>query len=363
MMSRLDRHSCAAYGPFDASRHQTGGMTSAEQQEYEQHLQDCGTCRTALRQQQRLDRLVAELPAYRAPEVLEVQPSSAARWWPVATALAAAAALIVWLLFPAGERPPSLWVSEALAADHAAIEEVFTTVQGAPAPPNRDRNPVAPIPWLGFVTCADHITPPVDGVYLCALQPEGPLGRSGIQAGAILLSVEQERVRSATEMYRVLSRYRVGDAVSVVLRTENGDTRVQVYLEARRLGPRHPFGMQWSPALRASLDRQRPDHLDVNEVFVPVPDSLSTRLGVRDGLWVMQEPTREQTGRTLLAALPYLFGPEGLQSGDVIVAVENHPVTDRRSFWFALMEVQKNTFTLLVHRGVVPVRLHFQPEQ
>jgi S1-C subfamily serine protease len=344
-------HECAGFGELAPARYHAGDMTPDERSAYAAHLGGCGACRGAAGRQRRLDALVATLPEYEAPPGKQRRVPTRARW--AAAALVAAAAAVLLLVLP-GRRSPGGWtVGEAVAADAALARGI--------AEPGAASGEVRPeVPWLGFVSCADWITPPGEGIYLCALAPRGPLGSVGARAGDVLLSVEGRPVRRAEEMYAAFDGREVGERVRVAFRSGGVVRTAVVVLAARRLGARHPFDLEWSRALLASLDRVPPGGVDVAEVFVNLPDSAAARLGIASGVRVALVPTREQSERSLLAPLPYLFGAGGLRAGDVITAVDGRPVGDS---WIitALMKVQDRPFEMSVRRGGESLRLRFQP--
>ena len=342
-------HECGGFGELAPARYHAGDMTPEERAAYAAHLGQCGACRDAVGRQRRLDALLGTLPEYDAPAGKQSRVPARRRW--AAAALAVAAAAVLLLVIPG--RTAGWTVGEAVAADAALARGI--------AKPGARSGTVRPeVPWLGFVGCADWIVPAGDGIYLCALAPRGPLGSAGARAGDVLLSVEGRPVRRAEEMYTAFDGREVGERVRVEFRSGGTVRTAVVMLAARRLGPRHPFDLEWSPALLASLNRVPPGGVDVRAVFENLPDSAAARLGIASGVRVALEPTREQSERTLLRALPYLFGPGGLRAGDVITSVDGRPVGDS---WIipAFVKVQDRTFEMTVRRGGESLRLRFQP--
>ncbi|HEX2079945.1 MAG TPA: PDZ domain-containing protein [Longimicrobium sp.] len=341
---------CAqGYDPADASRFHLGDMPAAERTRYDAHLDDCPSCRGAVARQAALDGALGGLPAYRAPETLARPPRAA--WRPRrlgAAALAAAGAAALLLLPLLGPAPSQRMIADALAADAAVIAGRAAGGAGGATP------------WLGFATCADWIVPPGPGVYVCALDPAGPLARAGLHAGDVVLAIEGRPVESAAEMYGALLRHEVGDAVRVRVR-QGGRERVVGARLAARPAAANPFDLEWSPALLASLDRVPPGGIDVDSVFIALDPAAAARMGVAGGVRVGLVPTRAQAAATLFSALPYLFGPEGLRAGDVIIAVQDEPVRDPGRLWMLLMDVQAVPFALRVVRDGRPIQLRFVP--
>jgi S1-C subfamily serine protease len=354
-------HACD-YDALAASRYQMGEMEEEERTRFEAHLQNCAACTRAVEAQRRLDELVERLPTYRAPGALPIsRPRRNITARTVAAVLAAAAAVV--LLLRTSQEPSSPWlVSEALAADAAALQGTMAAVRAGTPQPAPSHEAVSRIPWLGFVTCSEQIAPKVEGIYICALKREVPLARAGIRAGDVVIGVNGKPVASDTAMYKRLTRYEIGDQVEVTVRAGEQVRRVQITLIQRSFGERHPFDLEWSPALVTSLDRPRPPDEDVNKIFVPLPDSMATRIGAPIGLLVARAPSRESSDRTILSALPYLFGSGGLRVGDVITAVQNRPITGPWDFLKTLMAVQRAPFTLTVHRGGKLIELRFSKD-
>ena len=343
------------YDGVAASRFHTGEMDVEERTRFAAHMERCAACARAVRAQGRIDELIYRLPTYHAPvRLLTADRPRRTIVRRVGAVLLVAAAVAFLLLRTEQTALPQL-VSEALAADAAALAGMRSggsqAMRGAEA---------VHIPWLGFVTCSDPITPAVDGVYLCALRRNTPLARAGVRAGDVLVSIEARPVPSDTAMYEELAQFSVGDEITVTVRADGVERRLQVGLIERRLGPRHPFDMDWSPALVASLDRPRVPDEDLDQIFVPLSDSAAAGLSAPAGILVGRAPPRESTERTILSALPYLFGPEGLRSGDVITAVHGRPVRTRWELVKALIDSQRIPFTLTVHRAGEILELAFR---
>jgi hypothetical protein len=336
-------------------------MDGEERIQFEAHLDDCTACVSAVRAQRRLDELSARLPTYRAPVTLGAGRSRRTVGRRIGTALVAAAAIAL-LLFRTDEASLPPLVAEALAADVVAIESATSASRTGVLPSPDERTTAPAIPWLGFVTCSEQIAPRVDGVYICALRRDAPLARAGVSAGDVLVAVGGRRVASDTAMYKELVRYSTGEEITVAVRRGEELRRLRVALIERRFGARHPFDLEWSPALLASLDRPRVPDEDFEQIFVPLSDSAAARLNVPAGLLIGRTPPKESTERTILIALPYFFGPHGLRVGDVITAVQGCDIRTRGELMMRLMDVQHVPFTLTVHRAGEVLELGFRKE-
>lgn len=344
-----------------ASRFHTREMDAEERTRFQAHLEHCAACARSVRAQRRLDERLNGLPTYRAPTSLRLDPSRRRVGRRVGAALLAAAA-VVFFFVRMDEAPLPQLVSEALAADAAAIQSAAAAARTGVPQSSDARASVAAIPWLGFVTCSEQIAPRMDGVYICALKRDAPLARSGVSAGDVLVAVHGRRVASDTAMYKELVRYSTGEEITVTVRSGEELRRVRVALIERRIGVRHPFDLEWSPALIASLDQPRVPDEDFDQIFVPLSDSAAARLNVPAGILVGRAPPKESTERTILSALPYFFGPEGLRVGDVITAVQGRIIRTRWELMKTLMDVQRVPFTLTVHRAGEVLELGFRKE-
>lgn len=340
------------YTKDDAIRYHLGEMQEDERIAYAVHVEGCRECATTLAAQADIDRRIAGLPEYRPPRLERgVGAPVFTRWRPRRQRLMLAASLTALLAVgivadrTRRDTREDRMVQAALAAD----ARVFSLLPGRSASALPD-DPLPP--WLGFVMCDEWIASDPEGIYICALAPDGPLGRVGVSAGDVLLAVGGHPVASDTAMHRRLARHVAGDVIDVRIRRQHGGSeRLRVRLDPRLIGERHPFDMDWSPALTASLDRVRPGGVDLRDVFAS--DSVP---GTGRGLRVLMEPTMEQARRTVLMPLPHMFGPGRLRTGDLIVRLEDEPVAGVWDMLLALMRVQeRTTFTLHVVRDGEPV--------
>ncbi|MBA4159271.1 MAG: PDZ domain-containing protein [Gemmatimonadetes bacterium] len=348
------------YDVIAASRYHTGEMEGKARIHFEAHLQHCAACTRAMEAQRRLDELVERLPTYRAPDAAPISRPRRSMTARSAAAVLAAAAAVVLLLQTVEERSSPWLVSEALAADAAALEVAMIAVREGTPQPTSNHEAVSRIPWLGFVTCSKQIAPKVEGIYICALKREAPLGRAGIRAGDVVIGVDGKPVTSDTAMYERLNRYQIGDEVELTVRAPEKIRRVQIALIQRSFGERHPFDLEWSPALVASLDQPRPPDEDLNLIFVPLSDSGRVGTGVPPGVLVARIPSRKPSEGSILSTMAFLFGPAGLRVGDVITAVQGRSISTRWDFLKTFSDVQHVPFTITVWREGEAVELHFK---
>jgi hypothetical protein len=323
----------------DVIRYHTDDMSDSERAVFATHLAACPSCTQALHAQGLLDRRVAALPEYRAPRLDEPRPRTVRQRVLIAATIAAVMAGGLLLERERREVEETRLVQAALAAD----ARILAFIPGRTAPASGE---VVLPPWLGFVMCDEWIASDPEGLYICALAPDGPLGRAGVAAGDVLLEIDRRPVRSDTAMHRRLARFAPGDVATVRIRHQDGRTeRLRVRLEPRRVGERHPFDMDWSPALKESLNRTAPGAVDLSDVFIPEDTAPPA------GLRVLLEPEPEEVQRTVLRPLPHLFGAGRLRRGDLIILVEDEPVARLFDLLPALARVQyRRSFDIHVLR-------------
>lgn len=351
-----NRNACG-FDDVDPSRYHTGEMRAAERAAFEGHLGVCASCASDVAAQRRLDMLVPQLPLYRLPAAAPPRRGRRALRRVAGAGLAAAAGVAALLLARDHSRDAAGLVAEAIASDAALIDGLVRSVPGTPP----RRADAAPMPWLGFVTCSKDIVPQVDGVYVCALKRESPLAREGIRAGDVLIALDGQRIRSDEAMFAFLAGRQEGEIVAATVRTSSGEARrIRVELTRRALGPRHPFDLEWSPALVASLERPVPPHEDLTRIFVPLSDTAAAHLGSRPGVLVALEPTRPAEHGSILGLLLYAFGPGGLRAGDVVTEIHGRPIRDRGDLMKALINEKPDSFTISVHRDGAPHVLRFR---
>jgi S1-C subfamily serine protease len=60
----------------------------------------------------------------------------------------------------------------------------------------------------------------IEGVYVLALRPEGAAREVGIKEGDVIISIDDTRVNSSAELQEVVSKYRPGEEVKVILKRD-----------------------------------------------------------------------------------------------------------------------------------------------
>lgn len=341
-MSYYGRSACGGRSS-EAAAYVAGLMDSEKKSAFESHLAGCERCQAAMRRQKYLDTLTERLPRYRAPERPPRRRNRTRRLIIPGTAVA-----VLLLAFFALSRDDDR--TQLLAAALAAEE--LTSIGDITSLSEREwsSEDVGMVPWLGFVTCSERIVQPGAGVYLCALDGEGPLGAAGVRAGEVIRSVDGRAVSDSRDLNERLVVKEIGATFRVGLERLDGlRHEVVVASVPFALGENHPFDMAWSPALREHVSTE--DRLSPSNLFEPIGDSLAARLDVAGGVRVVRRLSLAEQEQSLLVGFPDLYGPRGLHAGHVIVAVNNEPVETVAELFFALAEGDDHDrpFTMTVH--------------
>lgn len=345
-----------AFDKLVASRYAAGELNADDEARFERHMKTCVQCGRRVRDQRRLDELIPLLPTYKAPANPPPVERPAAARRAVLLAAAVAAGVMGLMLLRGGDGSLPPLVAEALAADAAVIAAATGSGVGEPAPATVS----AQTPWLGFVTCSDRIAPSVRGVYICALRRDAPLARAGARAGDILVAIGRTPIHSDTAMYQRILGKAVGDEIDLTLQRGGERLRYRVQLIPHQLGPRHPFDLDWSPALLEHVDRAEPPGRDLQEIFVSLPDTTASRLGLPPGVLIAVEPDPSLGRETVLGHLQFLFGPGGLQSGDVVTHLYGRSIANRRDLILSLANEPRPSFEMVVNRAGRRITLDFR---
>ena len=177
------------------------------------------------------------------------------------------------------------------------------------------------------------------GALVSNVEPGGPAEKAGLKAGDIVLGVDGTKVKDSADLPRIIGDKRPGTPVKLEVWRDGRSRTLTATLgemsnEAIAEGPAAPNGRGEDAGGELGL------------VVRPLAAEEASQLGVRGGLVV-----ERVTGPAERA---------GLQTGDVVLALNNEPVTSASSFR-ELLEKAGNRFALLVQRGgariYVPVRI------
>jgi serine protease Do len=178
------------------------------------------------------------------------------------------------------------------------------------------------------------------GALVANVESGGPAEKAGLKAGDVVLSVDGTKVQDSGDLPRVIGDKRPGAEVKLEIWRDGRSRTVTATLgemsnEAVAEGPAAPNGSRGEDA-----------GSKLGLAVRPLTPDEAAQLGVRGGIVV-----ERVTGPAERA---------GLQSGDVVLAVNNQPVTNVASFR-QLLEKAGNRFALLVQRGgariFVPVKI------
>ncbi len=174
------------------------------------------------------------------------------------------------------------------------------------------------------------------GALVSSVEPDSAAEKAGIQPGDVVLGVDGVRVGDSTDLPRLIGDKRPGTVVRMEI-WRDGRTRILT----ATLDELQPETLAEAP-VRPGEDAGGRLGLTARALS---PDEAS-RIGVRGGLAV--ENTRGPAAEA------------GLRPGDVILALNNQPVTSVDQFR-QLMQGAGNRFALLIQRGnsriFVPIRI------
>jgi serine protease Do len=177
------------------------------------------------------------------------------------------------------------------------------------------------------------------GALVASVEPGSPADKAGLKAGDVVLGVNGSKVDESGDLPRIIGDMRPGSAA-----------RLQVWRDRKSRDLTVTLGAQQTEeaAARSSSPRSEPQNTGkLGIAGRPLTPQEGRQLGVAGGLLV-----EGSSGPAAKA---------GIQTGDVILAVNNQPVTGVDQFR-SLLEQSGNRFALLVQRGegriYVPIRLN-----
>jgi Do/DeqQ family serine protease len=161
----------------------------------------------------------------------------------------------------------------------------------------------------------------IEGVYVSGVRDEGAAKEAGIRKGDVILSVNETRVNTASELQEQVSKYRPGEKVKVILRRDNDLKQFEVVLRN----------------LQGSTDIvKKTEIIDVlGASFEPISDREKRSLGIRNGLKV----TALTQGK---------FAKVGISEGFVLTSVNKKPVNSVKD----ITEILKDTEGGVIIEGV-----------
>jgi serine protease Do len=176
------------------------------------------------------------------------------------------------------------------------------------------------------------------GALVASVEPGSAADKAGLKAGDVVLAVDGRRIEDSAELPRVIGEKRPGSGV-----------RLELWRDGR------------SREVNATLDELKSETMAGG---APAPSQVE-RLGEKFGLSA-RALTAEEAARLSLRGGVMVEGADGaaaragLQRGDVILAINNQPVTGIADLRAQLERADKR-FALLIQRGeariFVPIRL------
>jgi len=178
------------------------------------------------------------------------------------------------------------------------------------------------------------------GALVVRVEPRGPAARAGLQAGDIILQVNEHPVESSTDLPMLIGGLRPGTGVHLQIWRKGGQLRLDATLgelttdNSAAQNPAEPAPKSY-PFGKLGL------------VLSEIPAAQLSQFGLRGGLLV--EKSRGIAARA------------GLQSGDVIIGLNQNEITTAKAFEQALQNSRGN-IALLVRRMndtlYIPLRLN-----
>lgn len=178
--------------------------------------------------------------------------------------------------------------------------------------------------------------PDATGALIASVDPDSPAAKAGLLAGDVVLSVDGEKVRESSDLPRMIGELRPGTRTRLGIWRDNKAQDVSVTL-----------GIMGGEEVAAAAGKGQDAGGKLGLSARPLTAQEAAQIGVEGGGLVIER----------------VEGPAaraGLQQGDVLLALNNQPVTGVAQFRKLLSAAGKR-FALLVQRGssriFVPIRL------
>lgn len=145
----------------------------------------------------------------------------------------------------------------------------------------------------------EHNIEEIEGVYVSSLRQGGAAKNAGIKEGDVIISIDDVRMNSSSELQEHVSKYRPGDKVKVVVRRDGKLKQFDVVLRN----------------LEGTTDVvKKADIVEVlGATFEPLTDREKRSLGIRNGLKVKE-------------VKPGKFQKVGIEKGFILTSVNKRPV-------------------------------------
>jgi len=165
-----------------------------------------------------------------------------------------------------------------------------------------------------------------------------PAEKAGLQPGDVVLGVNGQKVDNSADLPRIIGDQKPGSVVRLSIWRDRKARELSVTL-----------GEQLGEKVAAAAGAEKKN------------DGASSKLGLAGRALTAQEATRLGVpGGVVVEAASGPAAKAGLQAGDVIVGINNQPITGIEQFR-KLLDAAGNRFALLVQRGgnriFMPVRI------
>ena len=176
------------------------------------------------------------------------------------------------------------------------------------------------------------------GALVASVDPDSPAEKAGLKPGDVVLSLDGNRIKDSADLPRIVGERRPGTRV-----------RMEVWRDGR------------SRELVATLEELKAESAPVAAANQDGGESIGAKLGLTARPLTAQEASQLSVrGGLVVEGSSGAVARAGVQRGDVILALNNQPVTSVAQFR-DLLERAGNRFALLVQRGgsriFVPVRI------
>lgn len=175
------------------------------------------------------------------------------------------------------------------------------------------------------------------GALVAMVEPGGPAAKAGLRAGDVVLSLNGQRIENSADLARLIAGTRPGTVVNAEV-WRKGNTVPLKITTAEMAPPTPQAGAGGGTAEQAAA---------AGLSVIPIPDEQRRALKIEGGVLV-----RDVAGQAARA---------GIQPGDIILTVNNSPVTSPEQLETLLKQNQGKTVALLVRRGqdsvYVPLRI------
>lgn len=176
------------------------------------------------------------------------------------------------------------------------------------------------------------------GALVASVDPGGPADKAGLKPGDVVLSLDGTRINESADLPRIVGERRPGTRVRMDVWRDGRSRELVATLEELKA--------EGTPSAAANPEQGESIGAKLGLSARPLSSQEASQLGVRGGLAV------ESSAGAVARA--------GVQRGDVILALNNQPVTSVAQFR-SLLEAAGNRFALLIQRGgsriFVPVRI------